>query len=169
MSPNQALLSLHTDYIGSHNANYCKRYFAAQLNFDNAISQTQSPGLNQIKSRQSAKHPSHEKSLSTALDHWQEAMPWFFDLDTVEGYLHLVAEEDLHKVVGNTGYRGQVQAQGNLPFVLFVFITRCSSLYFMLLWCNRPKHHQFGQWPNWELKFLIFTLHLSPDLGIKIH
>ncbi|KIM41511.1 glycosyltransferase family 48 protein [Hebeloma cylindrosporum] len=74
MSPNQALLSLHADYIGGHNANYRKWYFAAQLDLDDAIGQTQNPGLNRLKSKRSAKRPSHEKSLSTALDRWREAM-----------------------------------------------------------------------------------------------
>jgi 1,3-beta-glucan synthase len=46
MSPNQAFLSLHTDYIGGHNANYRKWYFATQLDLDDAIGQTQNPGLN---------------------------------------------------------------------------------------------------------------------------
>ena len=32
------------------------------------------PGLNRLKSKRSTKHPSHEKSLTTALDRWQEAM-----------------------------------------------------------------------------------------------
>ena len=51
MSPNQALLSLHADYIGGHNANYRKWYFAAQLNLDDVIGQTQNPSLNQLKSK----------------------------------------------------------------------------------------------------------------------
>jgi len=37
MSPNQALLSLHADYIGGDNANYKKWYFAAQLDLDDAV------------------------------------------------------------------------------------------------------------------------------------
>ena len=41
MSPNQVLISLHADYIGGHNANYRKWYFAAQLDLDDAIGQTQ--------------------------------------------------------------------------------------------------------------------------------
>ena len=54
--------------------NHRKWYFAAQLDLNDAIGQTQNPGLNQLKSKRSAKRPSHEKSLSTALDHWREAM-----------------------------------------------------------------------------------------------
>ena len=37
MSPDQALLSLHADYIGGDTANYKKWYFAAQLDLDDAI------------------------------------------------------------------------------------------------------------------------------------
>lgn len=37
MSPNQALLSLHADYIGGENANYRRWYFAAHLDLDDAI------------------------------------------------------------------------------------------------------------------------------------
>ncbi|OLL22830.1 1,3-beta-glucan synthase component FKS1 [Neolecta irregularis DAH-3] len=37
MTPNQALLSLHADYIGGDNANYRKWYFAAQLDLDDAV------------------------------------------------------------------------------------------------------------------------------------
>jgi len=37
MSPNQALISLHADYIGGDNANYRRWYFAAHLDLDDAI------------------------------------------------------------------------------------------------------------------------------------
>ncbi|CAI4046879.1 hypothetical protein SKDZ_12G3670 [Saccharomyces kudriavzevii ZP591] len=37
MSPDQALLSLHADYIGGDTANYKKWYFAAQLDMDDEI------------------------------------------------------------------------------------------------------------------------------------
>ncbi|KAI9788617.1 MAG: 1,3-beta-D-glucan synthase [Peltula sp. TS41687] len=37
MTPNQALLSLHADYIGGDNANYRKWYFAAHLDLDDAV------------------------------------------------------------------------------------------------------------------------------------
>ena len=37
MSPNQALLSLHADYIGGEDANYRKWYFAAHLDLDDAV------------------------------------------------------------------------------------------------------------------------------------
>ncbi|KAF5365320.1 hypothetical protein D9758_005437 [Tetrapyrgos nigripes] len=74
MSPNQALLTLHADYIGGHNANYRKWYFAAQLDLDDAVGQTQNPGLQRLRSKRAAKRPPHEKSLSTALERWRQAM-----------------------------------------------------------------------------------------------
>jgi 1,3-beta-glucan synthase len=37
MTANQALLTLHADYIGGDNANYRKWYFAAQLDLDEAV------------------------------------------------------------------------------------------------------------------------------------
>ncbi len=37
MTPNQALLSMHADYIGGDNANYRKWYFAAHLDLDDAV------------------------------------------------------------------------------------------------------------------------------------
>ncbi|WPH04294.1 1,3-beta-glucan synthase component fks1 [Acrodontium crateriforme] len=37
MSPNQALLSLHADYIGGENANYRRWYFAAHLDLDDSV------------------------------------------------------------------------------------------------------------------------------------
>ena len=49
MSPNQALLTLHADYIGGQHANYRKWYFAAQLNLDDAVGQTNNPGLQRLR------------------------------------------------------------------------------------------------------------------------
>ncbi|KAF8878094.1 1,3-beta-glucan synthase [Infundibulicybe gibba] len=75
MSPNQALLTLHADYIGGHHANYRKWYFAAQLDLDDAVGQTQNPGLTRLKSKRSgAKRSPHEKSLNTAMERWRQAM-----------------------------------------------------------------------------------------------
>jgi len=72
MSPNQALLTLHADYIGGPHANYRKWYFAAQLDLDDAIGKTQNPGLARVKS--SKRRPSHEKSYKGALERWRQAM-----------------------------------------------------------------------------------------------
>ncbi len=44
MTPNQALLSLHADYIGGDNANYRKWYFAAHLDLDDAVGVRQHEG-----------------------------------------------------------------------------------------------------------------------------
>ncbi|KAJ6445182.1 acetylornithine deacetylase [Purpureocillium lavendulum] len=57
MAPNQALLSLHADYIGGENANYRKWYFAAQLDLDNAIgvSNGQSRGLRRKNKKKTKK------------------------------------------------------------------------------------------------------------------
>ncbi|KAJ7093919.1 1,3-beta-glucan synthase [Mycena belliarum] len=75
MSPNQALLTLHADYIGGQQANYRKWYFAAQLDLDDAVGKTQNPGLTRLRSkRRPNKHAAHEKSLHTAMERWRQAM-----------------------------------------------------------------------------------------------
>jgi 1,3-beta-glucan synthase len=72
MTPNQALLTLHADYIGGQNANYRKWYFAAQLNLDDAVGQSQNPGMQRLKSVKGG--PSGKKSLDGALNRWRNAM-----------------------------------------------------------------------------------------------
>ncbi|KAG8940078.1 1,3-beta-D-glucan synthase [Tulasnella sp. 424] len=76
MSPNQALLTLHADYIGGQHANYRKWYFAAQLDLDDAIGQSNNPDLNRLKSfkRGPAGKTPNEKSLDSALNRWRAAM-----------------------------------------------------------------------------------------------
>ncbi|KAI0767675.1 1,3-beta-glucan synthase [Fomes fomentarius] len=76
MSPNQALLTLHADYIGGQHANYRKWYFAAQLDLDDAIGHTQNPGLQRLRSqkRKSKGHKAAERQLQSALDRWRQAM-----------------------------------------------------------------------------------------------
>ena len=49
MTPNQALLTLHADYIGGQQANYRKWYLAAQLKLDDAVGQTNNPGIQRLK------------------------------------------------------------------------------------------------------------------------
>ncbi|KAK1232215.1 1,3-beta-D-glucan synthase [Marasmius sp. AFHP31] len=71
MTPNQALLTLHADYIGGQHANYRKWYFAAQLNLDDAVGQSQNPGLQRLKS---VKGSGGSKSLDSALNRWRNAM-----------------------------------------------------------------------------------------------
>jgi hypothetical protein len=72
MSPNQALLTLHVDYIGGLHANYRKWYFAAQLDPDDAVGHTQNPGLQRLCSKRGCNHS--EKSLAIALERWRQAM-----------------------------------------------------------------------------------------------
>ncbi|KAG2157090.1 glycosyltransferase family 48 protein [Suillus clintonianus] len=75
MSPNHALLTLHADYIGGQHANYRKWYFAAQLNLDDAVGQTQNPGLQRLKSvRGGAVKTPGSKHLDSALGRWRAAM-----------------------------------------------------------------------------------------------
>ena len=73
MTPNQALLTVHADYIGGQHANYRKWYFAAQLNLDDAVGQSQNPGLQRLRSVKGGKTPSG-KSLDNALSRWRNAM-----------------------------------------------------------------------------------------------
>ncbi|KAF7968270.1 hypothetical protein HWV62_31059 [Athelia sp. TMB] len=70
MSPNQALLTLHADYIGGQHANYRKWYFAAQLNLDDAVGQTNNPGLQRLKSVKGSKG----SKLDSAQQRWRNAM-----------------------------------------------------------------------------------------------
>lgn len=72
MTPHQALLTLHADYIGGANANYRKWYFAAQLNLDDAVGQSQNPGLQRLKPVSG--NAKGSKSLGSALDRWRQAM-----------------------------------------------------------------------------------------------
>lgn len=81
MPPDQALLTLHADYIGGWHANYRKWYFAAQLDLDDAVGQSQNPGLQRLKTRSIKKKGgwqrsggSKDKSLNAALDRWRQAM-----------------------------------------------------------------------------------------------
>lgn len=55
MTPNQALLSLHADYIGGDNANYRKWYFAAHLDLDDAVGFANMKGKGLKKTRKKNK------------------------------------------------------------------------------------------------------------------
>lgn len=77
MPPEQALLTLHADYIGGEHANYRKWYFAAQLDLDDAVGASQGPGLGRLRGR--AARPagakvSGQKSLAGAQARWREVM-----------------------------------------------------------------------------------------------
>ncbi|KAI6108971.1 glycosyltransferase family 48 protein [Pisolithus croceorrhizus] len=75
MSPQQALLTLHADYIGGQHANYRKWYFAAQLNLDDAVGQSQNPGLQRLRSvRGGSVKTAGSKHLDSALNRWRNAM-----------------------------------------------------------------------------------------------
>ncbi|EJF65840.1 1,3-beta-glucan synthase [Dichomitus squalens] len=74
MTPNQALLTVHADYIGGQHANYRKWYFAAQLNLDDAVGQSQNPGLQRLRSVKGNAKTAGGKSLDSALNRWRNAM-----------------------------------------------------------------------------------------------
>ncbi|KAG9009427.1 1,3-beta-D-glucan synthase [Tulasnella sp. JGI-2019a] len=79
MSANQALLTLHADYIGGEHANYRKWYFAAQLDLDDAVGSSQNPGLNRIRSGvkngvKGVVNPGNDKSLDSAQSRWRQVM-----------------------------------------------------------------------------------------------
>lgn len=86
MSPNQALLSLHADYIGGENANYRRWYFAAHLDLDDAVGFSNmklgKAGRRTRKARKAAK-----KAASENPDNEQEV------LDAFEGDNSLEAAE----------------------------------------------------------------------------
>ncbi|KIL69738.1 glycosyltransferase family 48 protein [Amanita muscaria Koide BX008] len=73
MTANQALLTVHADYIGGQHANYRKWYFAAQLNLDDAVGQSQNPGLQRLRSVKGNTNQG-SKSLDSALNRWRNAM-----------------------------------------------------------------------------------------------
>ena len=62
MSPKQALLSLHADYIGGDRANYKKWYFAAQLDLDDAVG-FRNVSLNKLNKKSRNAKKSHRKIL----------------------------------------------------------------------------------------------------------
>ncbi|KAF8749915.1 1,3-beta-glucan synthase subunit FKS1 [Rhizoctonia solani] len=78
MSAEQALTTVHADYIGGQHANYRKWYFAAQLDLDDAVGKTQNPGLQRLKSVGGKGHQRTksvaEKSLDSAGHRWRQAM-----------------------------------------------------------------------------------------------
>ena len=69
MSPSQALITLHADYIGGEHANYRKWYFAAQLDLDDAIGRAQSGGSRRLKAGRGS-----PQALNSAHSRWRHAM-----------------------------------------------------------------------------------------------
>ncbi|QPG93883.1 hypothetical protein C2857_003311 [Epichloe festucae Fl1] len=67
MTPNQALLSLHADYIGGDNANYRKWYFAAHLDLDDAV------GFANSKTKGLRRKAKNKKKKKNADDNTNEA------------------------------------------------------------------------------------------------
>lgn len=79
MAAEQALLTLHADYIGGEHANYRKWYFAAQLDLDDAVGASQSQGLKRLKSMRGQKAAAAQanggdKSLAGAQARWRQVM-----------------------------------------------------------------------------------------------
>lgn len=79
MSPDQALTTLHADYIGGPHANYRKWYFAAQLDLDDAVGQSQNPGVKRLQSVRRTKGQARPatgaaRSLESAINRWRQAM-----------------------------------------------------------------------------------------------
>jgi 1,3-beta-glucan synthase len=73
MTPNQALLSLHADYIGGENANYRKWYFAACLDLDgqgisNAGRMSRKAKKNKKKKKKGAEDNATEAQMLEELD-----------------------------------------------------------------------------------------------------
>jgi len=74
MSPNQALLSLHADYIGGENANYRKWYFAAHLDLDDSVGFANTMGKagkakrKAKKSKKNATEPENEEATLESLE-----------------------------------------------------------------------------------------------------
>src|ERR1700733_5771822 len=71
MTPSQALLTVHADYIGGPHANYRKWYFAAQLDLDDAVGKSNNPGLQRAKT---LKGQPQSAKLTAASDRWRSAM-----------------------------------------------------------------------------------------------
>lgn len=69
MTPNQALLSLHADYIGGDNANYRRWYFAAHLDLDDAVGfANMKDKKGKRKAKKGAQNPENEQETLEALE-----------------------------------------------------------------------------------------------------
>lgn len=68
MTPNQALLSLHADYIGGDNANYRKWYFAAHLDLDDAVGFANMKGKGLRRTRKNKKKKADAQNEEQALE-----------------------------------------------------------------------------------------------------
>ena len=139
MTPNQALLTVHADYVGGQNANYRKWYFAAQLNLDDAVGQSQNPGLQRLKSTKGNTNAG-SKSLDSALNRWRNAM------DKMSQY------DRLRQVALWLLCWGEA---GNVRFVpeCLCFIFKCADDYYRSPECqNRPDPVPEGVYLNGVIK-----------------
>ncbi len=139
MTPNQALLTVHADYVGGQNANYRKWYFAAQLNLDDAVGQSQNPGLQRLKSVKGNTNAG-SKSLDSALNRWRSAM------DRMSQY------DRLRQVALWLLCWGEA---GNVRFVpeCLCFIFKCADDYYRSPECqNRPDPIPEGVYLNGVIK-----------------
>lgn len=68
MTPNQALLSLHADYIGGDNANYRKWYFAAHLDLDDSVGFANRKGAKSKKGSKKKKRTAEEEQTLEDLE-----------------------------------------------------------------------------------------------------
>ncbi|KAK2600079.1 1,3-beta-D-glucan synthase [Conoideocrella luteorostrata] len=100
MTPNQALLSLHADYIGGEHANYRKWYFAAHLDLDDAVGFANAQGIGGRRKTKSKKKkdkakdaggdaamsemPEDDDSLETAEYRWKTRMNRMSQYDRVQ-------------------------------------------------------------------------------------
>lgn len=83
MTPNQALLSLHADYIGGDNANYKKWYFAAQLDLDDQVGfRNMQIGKTNKKAKKKAKKNKKKQAAEAAEVENTEAVLQVFEDDS---------------------------------------------------------------------------------------
>lgn len=82
MTPNQALLSLHADYIGGDNANYRRWYFAAHLDLDDAVgfanmklgkANRRTRKARKAAAKKAKDNPANEEQT---LEAFEEIIPW---------------------------------------------------------------------------------------------
>jgi hypothetical protein len=78
MTPDNALVTLHADYIGGPNANYRQWYFASRIYLDDAIDaeREQNPGLLRLppQTRHSLEGNNRELFLAQSQERWQQYM-----------------------------------------------------------------------------------------------
>lgn len=148
MTPNQAVLSLHADYIGGDHANYRKWYFAAHLDLDDAVGFANSKILSSrrktkknkkkkgsVENAQDDEYEDEDNSLEAAEFRWKTRMSRMSQHDRIRQIaLYLLC----------WGEANQVRF---MPECL-CFIFKCADDYF-----NSPACQQIVE-PVDELEFL---------------